>query len=356
MDKRYSLSFAAFNKLNLIAAKKLALEMERDMLDGKFDQSLVKYSPRKAKRTEPSKKIELSFSASFEHWAKNYMQIDCNVNMHYYGVRNMLRRWGNVEASDVLFHLNTEEIGHQTYNERLSILREYADFFVRQGVWKSNPLEDVCSKKLKHTEHTDRKPFTPDEIFKILQVFRENQKQLINTRVDLSIYYPFLYFIFKTGVRNAEGVGLRAGHIDIKNRLVHIRESLSRTYKGTNSSARVRKETKNGKVRSLPLTDDLLEVLLPSLKGREFDDLVFTTVKGLPIDDKMFQRMYFKPVLKALGIPPRVLYACRHTFGSRCIDAGITPVMTAFLMGNNPETALRNYTHQIGLPKDLPSI
>jgi integrase len=30
--------------------------------------------------------------------------------------------------------------------------------------------------------------------------------------------------------------------------------------------------------------------------------------------------------------------------------------MTAFLMGNNPETALRNYTHQITIPKELPNI
>jgi integrase len=30
--------------------------------------------------------------------------------------------------------------------------------------------------------------------------------------------------------------------------------------------------------------------------------------------------------------------------------------MTAFLMGNNPETALKRYTHQINIPKDLPDI
>jgi integrase len=30
--------------------------------------------------------------------------------------------------------------------------------------------------------------------------------------------------------------------------------------------------------------------------------------------------------------------------------------MTAFLMGNNPETALKRYTHQITIPKELPNI
>jgi integrase len=30
--------------------------------------------------------------------------------------------------------------------------------------------------------------------------------------------------------------------------------------------------------------------------------------------------------------------------------------MTAFLMGNNPETALRRYTHQMSLPTELPDV
>jgi len=64
----------------------------------------------------------------------------------------------------------------------------------------------------------------------------------------------------------------------------------------------------------------------------------------------------FKKVLLSLGIDERVLYACRHTFGSRCIDEGVSPVMTAFLMGNNPETTLRNYTHQLNIPDNLPVI
>ena len=86
------------------------------------------------------------------------------------------------------------------------------------------------------------------------------------------------------------------------------------------------------------------------------DDLVFLSPKGKAIDDKNFQARIFRQVLNKLEIPPRVLYACRHTFGSRCIDGGLSPVMTAFLMGNSPEVALKSYTHQIQIPKTLPKI
>lgn len=119
---------------------------------------------------------------------------------------------------------------------------------------------------------------------------------------------------------------------------------------------RIRKETKNGKIRFIPFTNDLAEIILPLLEGKNPDDLVFTSYRGLAIDDRMLQRRVFSEVLKALQIEPRNLYACRHTFSSRCIQAGMTPVDTAFLMGNNPETALRNYTHQLSTTTTLPSI
>jgi integrase len=131
---------------------------------------------------------------------------------------------------------------------------------------------------------------------------------------------------------------------------------LARSLKGTSAVLRIRKETKNGKERVLPLTPDLYEILYPLMEGKQEDDLVFQSPNGLAIDDNNFQTRVFKKVLRELKIEERVLYACRHTFGSRCIDSGITPVMTAFLMGNNPETALRNYTHQLNFPKELPSI
>jgi integrase len=130
---------------------------------------------------------------------------------------------------------------------------------------------------------------------------------------------------------------------------------LARTLKGTHPKVRIDKETKNGKVRYLPLSPELKEVLLPLLINKQPTDLVFTSVNGLCIDDRMFLRRVFKPVLKALDIEYRTLYACRHGFSSRLLAAGVNPVTTAFLLGNNPETALRYYTHLISTPETLPS-
>lgn len=104
------------------------------------------------------------------------------------------------------------------------------------------------------------------------------------------------------------------------------------------------------------MTEDLKEILLPITKNKRTDDLVFVSPTGKAIDDNQFRKRIFSKILKGLSIEHRALYACRHTAISRFIQSGINPVTTAFLVGNNPQTALRNYTHLINLPTDLPGV
>jgi integrase len=267
-----------------------------------------------------------------------------------------LRKWGEINPSEFLNKLNTEKYCPKTYNERLSMLNGFSRWMLKQGIWTINPFDGVSRRKVKKTEKPEREPFTEEEIRLILDATKNDTFCPPSSRYKHSHYYSFLYFIFKTGVRNAEAVGLRVGNLDFKNKTITIKEVLARTVKGTHAAARIRKETKNGKVRILPMTDDLEELLRPATVGKDVDDLVFQSFSGGAIDDRMFQRRVFAVVLQKLNIKHRVLYACRHTFGSRCIESGINPVMTAFLMGNNAETALRNYTHQMSIPKELPNI
>ncbi len=353
--KRYSFSLGPYDKNNLKAAKRVVLQIELDMINDQLDESLVKYGG-KVRQKETIPLVPVSMVGNFEHWVKNYLHMDCDVNIDYFNVRNMMAKWGEFDERNILSKLNQETFGAGTYNTRLAILKRFSSWMVKQTNWSTNPLIDVNTKHTKKSVKSERIPFTEEEIQLILEAFRTDRFCPPSSRYKHSFYYPFLYFIFKTGVRNAEAVGLRVGSLDFTKNIITIKESLARTVKGTHAEARVRKATKNGKIRILPFTEDLKEILCPLVDGKVSNELVFLSYTGKSIDDRMFQRRVFSVVLKGLNIPHRVLYACRHTFGSRCIDAGITPVMTAFLMGNNPETALRNYTHQLSIPMDLPGI
>ena len=353
--KRYSLSLGPYDKINLKAASKVVLQIELDIVSDQFDDTLVKYGCKALKSiVEPIK--PKSIIEYFEKWVKEYKQLDCNKNSDYYHLRNTLRKWGEINPSEMLQKLNTEKYSPKTYNERLSMLNGFSSWMLKHGIWTINPFDGVSRRKVKKTEKPEREPFTEEEIRLILDATKNDTFCPPSSRYKHSHYYSFLYFIFKTGVRNAEAVGLRVGCLDFKNKTITIKEVLARTVKGTHASARVRKETKNGKVRILPMTDDLEELLRPATVGKDVDDLVFQSFSGGAIDDRMFQRRVFSVILQKLNIEHRVLYACRHTFGSRCIESGINPVMTAFLMGNNAETALRNYTHQLTIPTSLPNI
>ena len=352
-QKRYSLNLFLFTAANLLCAKKIALTIERDLLNDSFDPTLDRYKPAfQKKKVVAGEKLH----ERFEHWVRHYRNKDCETHIDYWAARNMLKRWGNVSTNAVVIKLGAEKINARTYNRRLTLLRKFYDWHVKHKLEGTNPFADVHPKKITKKVNPKRKPFSPEEIQRILSAIKHDTYCPKSSRFKHSHYYPFLFFIFKTGVRNAEAVGVRASAFDCENSMITIAEVLARTVNGANPGSRIRKETKNGKVRTLPFSQDLQAVILPLLKGKKSDDLVFTSVNGLAIDDRMFQRRVFKPVLKALGIAERHLYACRHTFGSRCIEAGLTPVMTAFLMGNNPETALRNYTHQMSLPDALPEL
>lgn len=354
LGKRYSLTLFPNNKKGVLQAKKLALEIESDLFKDRFDASLCKYKgiDQPQMIQQPTK----TMVEQFEYWVREYKQMDCDRNVDYYHLRNTLRKWGEFDQDTILPRLNKESFGAKTYNNRLGILKNFSKWLVKQGVWLVDPLEEVCRRKVKKVIKPQRAPFTIEEISVILGAFKENKFCSRASRYPHSFYYPFIYFLFKTGVRPAEAIGLRVGNVETDRKFIAIKEVLARSVGGTNDKARVRKETKNGKERMLPLTEDLLSVIHPLLEGKQSDELVFQSFSGKAIDDRMFQRRVFKPILRALEIGNRNLYACRHTFGSRCIDQGISPVMTAFLMGNNPETALRNYTHQISLPDDLPKI
>lgn len=350
--KRYSINYSFVSTINMLAAKKLALKIEQDMVLAEFDVTLVKYTGKK----HVSKLSTSTFTELFEYWVKNYKQMDCEVHTNYNSTRNMIRKWGRVDSGNILSKFNSLPNFAVTYNRRLTILRTYLDWLVDQQLWETNPLSTVQRKKVKRKILVEREPFTEEEIGRILQAFRTNEACSKYSNTKHSFYYPFMYFMFKTGVRNAEAIGLRVKHIDLIRKQITIKEVLARTLKNTGTDSRVRKTTKNDKERILPLTPDLEAVLEPMLNHRSPDSLVFLSPTKKSMDDENFRKRVFFPVLNFLGIRRRVLYACRHTFGSRCIDMGVTPVMTAFLMGNNPETALRRYTHQLSIPDSLPSI
>jgi integrase len=107
--KRYSLTLFPNNKKGLHQAKKLALEIESDLFNDRFDATLCKY--KGIELPQPVESPTKTMAEHFEHWVSSYKQLDCDRNTDYYHLRNTLRRWGAFNESTALGMLNKEAFG-----------------------------------------------------------------------------------------------------------------------------------------------------------------------------------------------------------------------------------------------------
>jgi len=130
-------------------------------------------------------------------------------------------------------------------------------------------------------------------------------------------------FMFATGARISEALGVQWEDIDIKGRKVLIRQS------------------KLGNERIAHLPRDLMVALanLPRQhKGRDIKPFNFA---GHSAALKAWER-----AVEAAGIEPLTFHSCRHGFATGCLRKGIDPVTTAKLGGwKSPAHVFQTYGH-----------
>lgn len=376
---RYTLHLPLiYSQENLSLATIKAAEIKLDILKGYFDTSLKKYndidtSEPNLVETITNRVVETqkpapmatrtptylnSLVSDFIYWTKNIKNIELDKSIDYTTVKNTLEKWIGLPVDNVAELLNIKNWKPTTYNKRLKCLHDFFEWLVKKEGIKRNPLDGVTRKrKKKNKDNLKRSPLSEEEISKLLDAVKNDTYCPSASKFKHSHYYPFLYFMFLTGVRNAEAIGLRVRHVDLSNNQIEISETFARTLKGSNHAARIDKGTKMDNVRYLPLTAELRFLLVPLIWGKDENCFVFKSPKGLSIDDRMLQRRVLKPVLKSLKLGERDLYVARHSFGTRAAQQGMPISDIAYLMGHsNIETAMRNYIHTEKAASKLPEL
>lgn len=146
--------------------------------------------------------------------------------------------------------------------------------------------------------------FTREEVELICGWFKDNR------------YCNYVRFLFLTGCRISEAIGLRWKHIDFNQGTIHFYETLARDEGYT--SKRVVKTTKKNIMRHFPINSKLAALFNEVEKGLP-DDLVFL-VSGRCINDKNFCNRDWKRCLKECGITYRKPSLTRHTFISHYLE------------------------------------
>ena len=170
-------------------------------------------------------------------------------------------------------------------------------------------------------------PFTKHERDIIIAAFEQ----------ECPHYAPFTKFLFWTGCRPSEAIGLQ---------WKHIAPDLSEITFSEAVVEKNRKDTKTHTIRKFPVNDKLKSTLADlrlSCGTRNLEALVFTSVEGFPVDGHNFLNREWSETLSKNAIAYRVVYNCRHTFITLCLEAGIPVVQVAQWVGNSPQTIWKHY-------------
>lgn len=191
------------------------------------------------------------------------------------------------------------------------------------------------------------KPVAPKKDLPILNL--EIQKKLENhllvgidptsTGVLLSLY---------TGLRIGEVCALAWEDIDFEKSIIHVRHTVSR-IKSPDSSSSVKSiliidvpKTKTS-TRDIPIASILLPVLKELLTSASSKYVVSDS--PVFISPRTFEYRYHR-LLEECGVEPINFHALRHTFATRCIEAGMDVKTLSEILGHsNPSITLNTYVH-----------
>lgn len=236
----------------------------------------------------------------------------------------------------------SESISPVSQKEYLGTIAACWDWGIKKGFVTDNPWRDAV-RLVKVPPKQRPKPFTSNEIEAIIKGFNESQYY--------HHYSDFVRFLFGSGCRISEAIGLRWGHISDDCTKVWIGESLSRG---------VRKSTKTNRSREFRLSQSLTKMLL-NRRSVDFvdcrsDDLVFPAVRGGAMDDHSFRNRAWVSVLRDAGVIYRKPYNTRHSFISHALAQGMNPVTIAQMTGHDPEILFKHYAADIQGGLQLPEI
>lgn len=158
-------------------------------------------------------------------------------------------------------------------------------------------------------------------------------------------------FILQTGLRTGELVGLKWDDIDFENRTLTISRTMEFRYKV--GEWRVGPPKSKSGYRTIPLTDEAIRILKAQKEKNskikvinlEWADQVFLCRKGEPVKNSTYDTALFK-ICDKVGIKRFSMHVLRHTFATRCIEAGMMPKTLQKILGHsNIGITMNLYVH-----------
>jgi integrase/recombinase XerC len=255
---------------------------------------------------------------------------ECDINNFAEFLTNRFNgdfQWSQVGALDIrayLSFLNKEEYARRTIARRISALRSFYKYMVRENILEYNPFVKVRTPKLEK-----KLPVFLEE-FEINELLNLPDQEGLGLR-DQAI----LELLYATGCRVSELVGLTTIRLDLSNRYVLLLG-------------------KGNKERIVPLGNTccnavkkyyLVRTELMAKYNAPAHDYVFINNRGGILTDRSVRRILDKYITQ-LAISKNVSpHTIRHTFATHLLDHGADLRAVQELLGHANLSTTQIYTH-----------
>lgn len=292
---------------------------------------------------------DMTVTAWFEYWIKHIKGDSIRPNT----VRNYQERFqhnikaciGNMLLSEVKpMHcqnvLNRMKDDYKTstiYQTRIALFCMFSDA-VENDIILKNPV----TKAVKYNIGKEPKM--------VRALSLDEQRRFLEVAKDSSNYNQYA-FLLQTGLRTGELIGLKWSDIDFEKRVIHIQRSMEFRY--SVGEWRIGEPKSKSGYREVPLTEEAVTILknqrekLKQIKvvNMQFADHVFLCRKGEPTKNSAYDTSLLKLCDKA-GIDRFSMHVLRHTFATRCIEAGMRPKTLQIILGHsNVGITMNLYVH-----------
>ena len=231
-----------------------------------------------------------------------------------------------------------------TFVKNYNIVHGALEHAVNQGVLPRNPCKGVNHPK--------------DDTEKMRVLTKEEQTAFINA-LEGEYYRPMLLTYLYTGMRMGEGVPLLWTDVDLEKRTIRVNKKaiVAHNYEKHEAKQEVQDfcKTKSSK-RSIAITAGLVRILaehkaemqaLAEELGEEWteDRLVFPNTWGNIVHTRNLQKTTER-IYKKAGIEGATMHTLRHTYATRCFEAGVDIKAISDQLGHaKVKTTYDTYVH-----------
>lgn len=157
-----------------------------------------------------------------------------------------------------------------------------------------------------------------------------------------------IYISLSTGLRIGEICALKWSDINVTDGTITVSRTIERIYiiegKEKHTELVINSPKTKNSCREIPMSKELL-TMIKLLKKVINDDFYVLTNDERPTEPRTY-RNYYNKLMTKLGIPKLKYHGLRHSFATRCIEAGCDYKTVSVLLGHsNISTTLNLYVH-----------